>query len=209
MSAARQHSGQEQRSIDGGQFAFPDAFAGAPVDEVKEETVLVGQLVAQESKRASHPVPRLRLRHPSTVIRDAERGQAKAGRGDAGHLPLVLVAIGTAAVLDQARLRMRAFVEEAKTGALEVVEKLIVRLRKGERVVLFGGFAAADGCGGSQRRQALKKFPSSYLAAHRMVISATSLRQWMNENSTKQPVCHKLTCHSADRGYRDNDSTED
>ena len=117
MLPAGEHPTEQDRRVNGRQFAFPFARAGSPIHEVVEKTMLLGHLLPQKAQSRQRALPGFLVLQPATLVSDAQGGQAKAGRCDAGNLPDIL-ACNVTAGFDEARFRMGVLGEELKTGAL-------------------------------------------------------------------------------------------
>src|SRR5215472_4813204 len=75
--ARREDAAQENRGINGGEFALLPALTGFHVNEMKEEAVLVVQIVGDEFKRVSNAIGNLRRLAVAAVDADAKTGQAE------------------------------------------------------------------------------------------------------------------------------------
>ena len=124
------------------------------------------------------------------MVRDTQRGQSKTGGGNAGHVRVVGGRSSRiAAVLHQSVLRIRLLPEEAATGALNVVEQLIVFCRKRRSRFRWRGGDCAErmrkGRGDSGPRQAFEQSAPGKAQArigHRTMLSEF----WVDEYSPQR-----------------------
>src|SRR5207253_1693213 len=120
-----ENAAQENRSIDGGELAFFPTLPRIHVDEVVEETMLVGQIVGEKFQRLADSLENFLMLPVFALIADAQAGQAKSRGGDAGHFSRI-ISISQRAVFYLAGLLARLAPEEIERGALNLVEKLFV-----------------------------------------------------------------------------------
>src|SRR6266705_4548463 len=121
----RQYAAQQQRSVDGRKLALVPALPGLHVNEMKEESILVRQLVGEKPQRPAHTFENLRSLPVAAPVADAQTGQAKSCCGDTGHHSRI-VAIGKGTIFYLARVLARFIPEEIESSALNLIEKLLI-----------------------------------------------------------------------------------
>src|ERR1700675_747134 len=126
MLASRQHATEQKRGVDRGEFTIPYSLSGFHIDEVVEEAVFVGQSPREKAKRLPHPIPDRRRLPVSARFPDAQASESKAGCRNAGNSPLV-VAVKQRAIPDLAGPAAGFVPEKVERGALDFVQKLIIR----------------------------------------------------------------------------------
>src|SRR5580704_10712691 len=120
-----ENSAEKKRCIDGRQFALLPALAGFHVNEVVEKTVFVLEVVGEKAQRAEDALANLRGFSESPAVADAQARQAKSRGGDAGH-GAVIISVGQRAVFHLAGFRAGFKPEEIETGALDLIQQLVV-----------------------------------------------------------------------------------
>src|SRR5205807_2485783 len=110
------NTAKENRRIDGRKFALGPAFAGFHVDEMEEESVLVVQVIGEETQRKANALDNFRRLPVAAMVTDTKTSQAKTGGGDARH-GVRIIAIRSGAVFYLAGFRAGFVPEKIKTGA--------------------------------------------------------------------------------------------
>src|ERR1700752_3029527 len=88
---------QENRRINGGEFALFPASTGFHMNEMKKEAVLVVQSVSEEAQSISNAFDDFGRLSVAAVVADAKAGQAESRGGDARHQVRV-IAVGESAI---------------------------------------------------------------------------------------------------------------
>src|SRR5437879_6065523 len=122
IALTEEHAPKEQRGVDGRDFAVVGARTGAHVDEVMEESVLVG-FVREEAQRRQHALARRRARDIAALDADRVGGEPEADRRDAGEWRRRI------AVRNETVVRIPGLPEEAEGALLEIGDDRIERLR--------------------------------------------------------------------------------
>ena len=86
-----EHAGEQQRRVDGRDFAVPTAFAGAGVEPVIEPAALLKCTRVEKAQRIAGPLNCFCAWNPVAIRGDAERSQTETGCGDARDVLMVLV----------------------------------------------------------------------------------------------------------------------
>ena len=128
--AAGKNAAKQDCGIDRRDFRVPHSFPGIDVGKVIEESAMRRQCSPKKRERRQHAQASVLVGDEAALLRDADRSQAKAGGGDAGHDPRVRRA-RVAAVFNQARLRTGLLPEEEEIAAFKIVQELLILRRKG------------------------------------------------------------------------------
>src|SRR5438477_303589 len=115
---AKEHPGEQQRGVDGGDLALIGARAAAHVDEVIEEPVLI-RFAGEEAQGREHALARRLPRDIAAFDADGVGGEPEADRGNAGERGR------RKAVGNEAIPGITGLPEEAERALLEVREERI------------------------------------------------------------------------------------
>src|SRR5216684_5732905 len=107
---------------------------------MKKEAMLVRQSIREKTQGFAHSFQNIGGFPIAALVPDAQAGQAKSRRRDAGHKARV-ISIGQGAVLHLARVLARFIPEKTERSALNLVEKLFVRsfVRSAARICVGAG----------------------------------------------------------------------
>src|SRR6266404_9331879 len=124
--ASRQHAAEQKRGVDRGEFAIPHPLSSFNIDEVVEESVFVRQSSREKAKRLPHPFPD-RCRLPVTArFPNTKSAQSKACCRNTRNATMI-AAVEQRAIPDLASRGAGFVPEKVECGALDFVQKLIVR----------------------------------------------------------------------------------
>ncbi len=140
ISAARQDTAQQQRSIDRRNLAGEFAIAGVHIDEVKQKPALVRHF-QKKFQRRTNSFSSFSRRQPAALIRDAKRRESETsggGTGDDSRIGIVggaaifhQAGVGTCFLPEKLECRLRDFIEELVIGSGECeVLRMGRRLRR-------------------------------------------------------------------------------
>lgn len=142
MISGMDDAAEKNCAVDGGQLAFPDAFAGAPMEEVIKEAVMMGLVFGQPGEGSFdlgfESVPRCVI----AGVANAQYGQAEAGRCDASDRAGIGLPVRQFSVHDQTRLRMRPLNEKPRGTSLQIGQQRNVLGGRSKRVQRVSVFSA-------------------------------------------------------------------